>query len=110
MRHDQAADDGEAQRTPRLAARTKAERDRKAAHQRRHRGHHDRTEAGHARLENRFVGRQTFLALSLDGEVDHHDRVFFDDADQHDDADERVHVELDAEDQQRHQCAEASGR
>jgi hypothetical protein len=46
-------------------------------------------------------------AAAIQGEVDHHDGVFLDDADQHDDADEGVETEIDAKDQQRQQRAEA---
>src|SRR6266480_4312835 len=45
----------------------------------------------------------------LEVEVDHDDGVFLDDADQHDHADEGVHVELDAEGRQREQRAQACG-
>jgi hypothetical protein len=50
-----------------------------------------------------------FIALLVQGEVDHHDGVLLDDADQHDDADEGVEAQIDAEDQQGQQGAEAGG-
>src|SRR3970282_838689 len=46
-------------------------------------------------------------SLRLDVEVDHHDGILLDDADQHDDADKAVHVKLLAEHPQREQRAEA---
>ena len=49
-------------------------------------------------------------SLGFDGEVDHHDGVLLDDAEQHDDADEGVEVELLAEEHQRQQRAEDGGR
>ena len=60
-----------------------------AAEQRRHRRHHDRAEAQQARLVDRLLGRLALLALRLEREVDHHDRVLLHDADQQDDADQR---------------------
>ena len=65
-----------------------------AAEQRRHRRHHDRTEAQQARLVDRFLRRLPSFALGLEREVDHHDRVLLDDADEQDDADERDHAEI----------------
>ena len=50
------------------------------------------------------------LALRLDREVDHHDAVLLHEADEHDDADEGVEVEVDAEEQQRRERAEAGRR
>ncbi len=49
-------------------------------------------------------------ALLLQREVDHHDRVLLDDADQHDQADEAVQIQVDAEDQQGQQRADAGRR
>ena len=43
------------------------------------------------RFENRLLGRHARLAaLLVQGEVDHHDRVLLDDADQHDHADKGI--------------------
>jgi hypothetical protein len=36
-------------------------------------------------LKDGVEGRDFFVALPVEGEVDHHDRVLLDDADQHDD-------------------------
>jgi hypothetical protein len=44
-----------------------------------------------------------FLALRLQGEIDHHDGVLLDDADQEDDADEGDDAEVVAEEQQHQQ-------
>ena len=49
-------------------------------------------------------------ALRFDREIDHHDRVLLHDSDQHDDADERVDIQLVVEQQQRGQRAHAGGR
>ena len=47
------------------------------------------------------------LALRLQGEVDHHDGVLLDDADEQDDADQGDHAEVVAEQHQRQQRADA---
>jgi len=41
------------------------------------------------------------MALSVEGKIDHHDRVLFHDADQQDNADERNDAQFRAADQQR---------
>jgi hypothetical protein len=70
-----------------------------AAEQRRHGRHHDRPEAQQAGLVDRVDGRLALLALRLEREVDHHDRVLLHDADEQDDADERDDAELGAADE-----------
>ena len=52
-------------------------------------------------------GRQAFVALGIEREVDHHDRVLLDDAHQQHDADQRDHREVVAEQHQREQRADA---
>ena len=47
-----------------------------------------------------IVGGLAALALRLEREVDHHDGVFLDDADQKNDADQRDDVQIDTADQQ----------
>ena len=94
LREEQAADDREPERPPRLRARAQAERDRQRAHERGHRRHHDRPEADEAGLVDRLLGVLAFVALRLDREVDHHDPVLLDEADEQDDADEGVDREL----------------
>src|SRR6202011_3972034 len=49
-------------------------------------------------------------AFSFEGEVDHHDRVFFDDTDQQDDADERDDGQVDAANHQGQQRSDTCGR
>ena len=51
--------------------------------------------------------RFAFIALGIEGKVDHHDGVLLHNADQQDDADERNDAELGARDQQREQRAHA---
>src|SRR6187549_168499 len=106
LRNEQAADDGEAQRLARLATGAEAECNRQRTEERRRCGHHDRPEADDAAFVNRIDRRLAVLPLLLEGEVDLHDRVFLDDADQHDQAHERVDVQLVAEQPQRHHGTE----
>ncbi len=53
------------------------------------RRHQDRAEAEQAGLVDRVAGRLALLALRLEREIDHHDRVLLHDADQEHDADDR---------------------
>jgi hypothetical protein len=55
---------------------------RHRAQHRGHRRHQDRPQAQQAGLADRDIGRQAVLALELQRDVDHQDRVFHDDADQ----------------------------
>ena len=56
---------------------------------------------------NRAVGRLAMTALRLQREVDHHDGVFLNDADQHDHPDDGNHVEVHFEQHQRQERANA---
>ena len=85
----------------------RAERQRQAAEQRRHRRHHDRPEAQQAGLVDRLLRRLALRALRLQREVDHHDGVLLHDADQQDDADQRDHAQVGAAEQQRQDRADA---
>ena len=51
--------------------------------------------------------RQMLVALGRDGEVDHHDAVLLDDADQQDDADQRDQAEVESEQHQDRERADA---
>src|SRR5262249_61096740 len=79
---DQPAYDGYAERAADFAAVAEAERKRHRAEYGGTGRHHDRPEPQAASLVDRVVGAQMLGALRLDGEVDHHGRVFFDDAGQ----------------------------
>ena len=106
LRHHQSADDGQAERPAGLASRAKAERDGQRGHERGHGGHHDGAEAQQAAFVNRLGGGFP-LPLRVNGEVNHHDGVFLDDADEHDQADKAVDVQIQAEQNQRNQRAKA---
>ena len=56
------------------------------------------------------MGGHTLVALSIKGEVDHHDRVLLHDADQQDDADDRDHAQVIAAENQRQQGADGRRR
>src|SRR5207244_3495 len=72
---EQAADERDAERPSQLGAGSAAEGEGQAAEQRGHRRHHDRAEAEQARLVDRLGGHLALLALGVEREVDHHDRV-----------------------------------
>ena len=64
------------------------------AEHRRHGGHHDGAEPHEARLVDGLDGRQPFVAFGLQREIDHHDGILFDNANQQDDADEGHDAEV----------------
>ncbi len=110
LRHDQAADDRDAQRPAQFATRPAAQRQRHAAKQRRHGRHHDGPEAQQAGLVDRLLRLHAMIALSLEREVDHHDGVLLHNADQQDDADQRDHTQIHVKQQQRKDRADARRR
>src|ERR1700730_2795295 len=106
-REDEAADDGDAERAPELRARARPEGQGQAAQKRRHRRHHDGTEAQETGLVDRISRCLALFALRLQREVDHHDRVLLHDADQQDDADQRDDVQVRLEELKREDGADA---
>ena len=87
-----------------------AEHQRQGAEDRRHRRHHDWAKAQQRGLVDRLARRFALVALRLEREVDHHDAVLLDDADQQNDADDRDNAEIAAVDHQRQECADAGRR
>ena len=61
-------------------------------------------------LVDRLARAEPSAALGVEREVDHHDRVLLDDADQQDDADQRDDAELDVEQHQRQHRADPGRR
>ena len=110
LAEDQAADDRDAEGPPQFRARARAECERHARQQRRHRSHHDGPEAQKACLVDRVNRSHALLPLGLEREIDHHDGVLLDDADQQDDPDQRNHAEIVAAEYQRQQGAYAGRR
>ena len=62
-----------------------------------------------AGLVNGFDGRQSVIALGLQGEVDHHDGVLLHDAYEQQDADQRHDAEIGSGDEQREDGADSGG-
>ena len=93
----QAADDRVAERLADLRTGAGAEHQRNAAEHGAHRGHQDRPEARAGRP--RAPPRAAIMPAPFgdEREIDHHDAVLLDDADQQHDADDADHVERHAE-------------
>ena len=83
---------------------------RQCAENRGHGRHQDRPESQQAGLVDRFARRLALVALGVEREVDHHDRVFLHDADQKDDADDGDDGQIVAGHHQRQQRADSGGR
>src|SRR5690242_12700868 len=107
---DEAAEDREAERTTQLVAFAPAEHQRQRREERGERRHQDRPEAQQRRLVDRLARRLLLESLGVDREVDHHDRVLLDDADQEDDPDDPDHAEVVAGDDEREQRADSRRR
>src|ERR1019366_9400063 len=78
---DQPTDDGDAERTAHFAAIAETEGEWQSAKDRRHRRHHNGTKTQDASLVYRIVRRSVARASRVDGEIDHENRILFDDAD-----------------------------
>ena len=110
LAHDQSADDGNPQRTPELRPCAGAESERQRAEQGSHRCHQNRPEAQLAGFKDSFGSGFAVLALRHEGKVDHHDRIFFHNANQQNDANDRNHVQVDVEQHQRQHRSYAGRR
>src|SRR5581483_3040460 len=110
LAQDEAADDGDAERTAKFGADSGINGERQRAQKRGHSGHEDRTKAKQAGLIDGFDGSLALLGFRLDREIDHQDGVFLHDADEKDDADERDHAEFRAREHEREKSADARGR
>src|ERR1700682_4221269 len=110
LAEDEAADDGDAERAAQLGANPGAESKWHGTQKSGHGCHQNWTEAQQTRLVDRFDGRQSFFPFHLDGEIDHEDGVFLDDADQEDDANERDDVEIGLDELNGEERADARGR
>src|SRR6059036_1170311 len=106
---EEAADDGDAEGAAQLGAGAGAEGEGKAAEEGGHGGHHDGPEAEQASLEDGLMRRQALGALGIQGEVDHHDGILLDDANEQDDADEGDDAEVDAAEEEREDGADTGG-
>ena len=104
---EQAADHRVAERLADFRAGACAQHQRHAAQHRRHRRHHDRPEAQQRGLADRSCGDRCSSRSAAMREVDHHDAVLLDDADQQDDADQRDQAEIESEQHQDRERADA---
>ena len=59
---------------------------------------------------DRPLRRLAMIALRIEREIDHHDRILLHDADQHDDADDRDDAEVHLEQHQRQERADTGRR
>ena len=109
LAHDEAADDADAERAAKFGAGAAAEGERERAEEGGHGGHQDGAEAQHAGFEDGFFGAFAAFAFGLQGEVDHHDGVFLDDADEENDADDGDDVEVLFEEHEGEHGADAGG-
>src|SRR6516162_8006289 len=110
LRGQKPADDRDAERLAQFGAGSEPKRDRQGTHDRRHRGHHDRAETQQTGLLDRPFRGLPPVALRLDGEIDHHDGILLDDADQHDDTDDGNDAQIHLEEHEGEQRADAGGR
>src|ERR1700730_11348470 len=94
LREQKPADNRDAERPAQLGTGTPSERDRHGTEQCREGRHHDRPKAQEARLVDRLTRALAFEPLRLEREIDHHDRVFLDDADQQYEADQRNQAQI----------------
>ncbi len=92
-RRDHAAEDGRAERLPAGRACPACEHQRKHAENEGEGGHQDRPQTQPSRLHRRLDDRQALLATPF-GEFNDQDRVLRREADQHDEADLRIDVDL----------------
>ena len=72
--------------------------------------HHNGPKAHQAGLIDRFFGTESFVALGVEREIHHHDRVLFHDADEQDDADRRDDRKLVAAHKHREQRSQSRRR
>nr|GEY79798.1 hypothetical protein [Tanacetum cinerariifolium] len=106
----QAADHDQAQWLAQLGPGAGCEHQGYRAEQRGQGGHENRPEAQQRRFIDGGLWVDPAIALSIEGEVDHHDRVLFDDADQQNDADDGDHAQVVTAEDQRQQSTDGRRR
>src|SRR6185369_3884889 len=106
LRHQQTADNCKTEGSSRFSSGTKPQSNGKRPHQRSHGRHHDRPETYESPLVDSHHGTLAAASLSLQSKIYHHDSIFLHNANQHDDADKRVEIQILAEDQKCQKCAE----
>ena len=108
-RGEEPADHDDGQRRREEGALAEAERHRQQGEDGRDRGHEDGTQAAPAALDDRRA-RVHALAAELLDEVEQHDGVGHDDADQHEQADEARHAQAGAGDEEQDDGADGGER
>jgi hypothetical protein len=106
---NKAADHAEAEGAARFGTGSESHGDGQRAHNGGRGSHHDRAEAGHGPPVGGLGGSVVPGALEFQRKIHHHDRVLFNDADQHDQADKTVDIQLHVKDGQGQQAAKGSG-
>src|ERR1700733_6773493 len=94
LRQKQPAYYRNAKRVPRFAARAAADRNRNRAKQGGHGGHHDWTKALQATLHHGCLGVQAFNLLRVKREIDNHDCVLLDNANEQDHSQKRIEIQV----------------
>jgi len=101
LAHDESTDNGDAERLTHFRAVPVAKRKRHGTEKRRERSHENGPKAQEARAKDRILGGRSGLALFSDCEIDHQNRVLFDDADEQNNADECDDREICVREEQR---------
>src|SRR5271157_2339182 len=109
LAQEQTANHGDAQGATQLRAYSGTEGQRQAGQQGSHGGHHDGTEAQEARFIDGDFRLFALFALRFQSEVNHHNSVFLDDADQENDPYKGDNAEFLAEKQQGQNGAHPGG-
>src|SRR5579883_2453906 len=107
LAEDQPAYNRDAEGAAQLATVAEADREWKRAEQGRTGGHHDGAESQQTGLVDRLLRREALAALGVEREINHHDGVFLDQADEQDHADQPHDAELGLEEHQRQHRADA---
>src|ERR1044071_2174071 len=87
--HDKASHNRYTKRLAQFAPDTHPDRKWQRTEHRGQRGHHDGTASNQNSLINRLFGCESLVPLGVEREVDHHDRVLFDDTNKQNDPNDR---------------------
>ena len=107
---NKSTDNTDPKRLPELRPSTGPQGQRQSSKKSRHGGHQDWAKAEQTCFKNGISRALPLLPFHLEGEIDHHDGVLFDNADQQHDADDGNHVEIDSEKRQGQHGAHARRR
>ena len=109
LAENEATDDGDAEWPAKFGAYAMANGERQGAEERGHGGHENRTETKQTSFVNGLDRREAFLGFGLDGEIDHEDGVFLDDADEQNNSDQGNEREFRFEKHHGEKSADAGG-